>query len=67
MRVAATSRTSSLAGAIAGVIRENKYVELQAIGAAAVYQSVRALALANQFLKAEGIRIACKPEFVMWK
>ena len=64
MRVAATSRTSSLAGAIAGVIRENKHVELQAIGAGAVNQCVKALTLANQYLKEEGIRIAFKPEFV---
>jgi stage V sporulation protein S len=64
LRVAASSRTSSLAGAIAGVIRENKYVELQAIGAAAINQAVKALVVATLYLKEEGIKIAFKPEFV---
>ena len=63
LRVAASSRTSSLAGAIAGVIRENKYVEVQAIGAGAVNQAVKALVLATLYLKEEGINIAFKPEF----
>ena len=64
LRVAASSRTSSLAGAIAGVIRENKRVEVQAIGAGAVNQAVKALVLATLYLKEEGINIAFKPEFV---
>ena len=64
LRVAASSRTSSLAGAIAGVIRENQHVEVQAIGAGAVNQAMKALVLATQFLQEEGIKIAFKPEFV---
>jgi stage V sporulation protein S len=61
---AATSRTSSLAGAIAGVIRQDGYAEAQAIGAGAVNQAIKALVLANSYLKEEGIRIAFRPEFV---
>ena len=64
LRVAASSPTSSLAGAIAGVIRENRHAEVQAIGAGAVNQAVKALAMATLYLKAEDIRIAFKPEFV---
>ena len=64
LKVAATSRTGSLAGAIAGVIRQDRYVEVQAIGAGAVNQAVKALVLASSYLKEEGIQIAFTAEFV---
>lgn len=64
IKVSANSRTSAVAGAIAGVIREHKYAEVQAIGAGAVNQAMKALALATGYLKGDGISIACKPEFV---
>ena len=63
IRVSANSRTSAVAGAIAGVIREHKHAEVQAIGAAAVNQAVKALVLATGFLKEDGILISCVPEF----
>ena len=64
IKVSATSRTSAVAGAIAGVIREHKKAEVQSIGAGAVNQAVKAMILANGYLKEEGITIACTPEFV---
>lgn len=64
IKVSANSRTSAVAGAIAGVIREHKHAEVQAIGAGAVNQAMNALALAAGYLKGDGINIACKPEFV---
>ena len=64
IKVSATSRTSAVAGAIAGVIRENNKADVQAIGAGAVNQAVKALILANGYLKEEGIHVACIPEFV---
>ncbi|MBV6396956.1 MAG: Stage V sporulation protein S [Anaerolineales bacterium] len=64
IKVSANSRTSAVAGAIAGVIREHKRAEVQAIGAGAVNQAVKALALAANYLKNDGIDIACVPEFV---
>jgi stage V sporulation protein S len=64
IKVSANSRTSSVAGAIAGVIRETKRAEVQAIGAGAVNQAVKALALAANYLKNDGITISCMPEFV---
>jgi len=64
IKVAATSRTSAVAGAIAGVIREHKHAEVQAIGAGAVNQAVKALVLATGYLKTDGIDIVCVPEFV---
>jgi stage V sporulation protein S len=64
IRVAATSRTSAVAGAIAGVIRQFKHAEVLAIGAGAVNQAVKALVLATGYLKEDGINVACIPEFV---
>lgn len=64
IKVSATSRTSAVAGAIAGVIREHKRAEVQAIGAGAVNQAVKALILATGYLKNDGINVVCVPEFV---
>ena len=63
IKVSATSRTSAVAGAIAGVIREHKHAEVQAIGAGAVNQAVKALVLATGYLKDDGINVTCVPEF----
>ena len=64
IKVSGTSRTSAVAGAIAGVFRENKRAEVQAIGAIAVNQAVKALALARGYLREDGYNIICFPEFV---
>jgi stage V sporulation protein S len=64
IKVKADSRTASVAGAIAGVIRDHKYAEVQAIGAGAVNQSIKALVLATSYLAEDGIDVSFKPEFV---
>jgi len=64
IKVAGTSRTSAVAGAIAGVIRENKRAEVQAIGASAINQAVKAMALARGYLANDGYDIIFIPEFV---
>lgn len=64
IKVSATSRTSAVAGAIAGVMREHRHADVQAIGASAVNQAVKALALARGYLEEDGIEIVCVPEFV---
>lgn len=65
IKVSANSRTSAVAGAIAGVFREHGRAEVQAIGAGAVNQSVKALVLAISYLKErDNIDVACVPEFV---
>jgi stage V sporulation protein S len=64
IKVSATSRTSAVAGAIAGVVREHKRAEVQAIGAGAVNQAVKALVLATGYLKSDGINVVAIPEFV---
>jgi stage V sporulation protein S len=63
IRVSATSRTAAVAGAIAGVIREHHRAEVQAIGAGAVNQAVKALALATSYLRLDGIYVSFVPEF----
>ena len=64
IKVSGTSRTSAVTGAIAGVFRENKRAEVQAIGAIAVNQAIKALALAKSYLKEDGFEIVFIPEFV---
>jgi stage V sporulation protein S len=64
IKVSANSRTSAVAGAIAGVVREHKHAEVQAIGAGAVNQAVKALVLATGYLNGDGIQVVCVPEFV---
>ena len=64
IKVKANSRTAAVAGAIAGVIREHKHAEVQAIGAGAVNQAVKAMVLAKGYLEEEGVSIAAVPEFV---
>ena len=64
IKVSARSRSTSVAGAIAGVMREHHYAEVQAIGASAVNQAVKAIAIARGYLALDGIQIVCIPEFV---
>ena len=63
LRVSSTSKSRSLAGCIAGVIRAEGRVELQAIGAAAVNQTIKAAAIARAFLELDGIDIVLIPAF----
>ena len=64
IKVSATSRTSAVAGAIAGIFREQEYANVQAIGASAVNQAVKALALARDYLAEDGYDVISIPEFV---
>ena len=63
IRVAAQSRTTAVAGAIAGVVREHGRADVQAIGAGAVNQAVKAAAIAIGFLAVDGLEIVCIPGF----
>lgn len=64
IKVSAHSRSTAVAGAIAGVMRDNRHAEVQAIGASAVNQAIKAIAIARGYLSADGIDIVCFPEFV---
>ncbi len=64
LRVSAQSRPKALAGALATVIREQKSVEMQAIGAGAVNQAVKAIAIARGYVAPNGIDLVVIPAFV---
>ena len=64
IKVSAHSRSTAVAGAIAGVMRDHGHAEVQAIGASAVNQAVKAVAIARSYLTQDGIDIMCIPEFV---
>jgi stage V sporulation protein S len=63
IKVSAKSRSTAVAGAIAGVIRDHRYAEVQAIGAGAVNQAVKALAIARGYLERDTIDIVFTPYF----
>ena len=64
IKVRGTSRTSAVAGAIAGVVREHQHAVVQAIGASAVNQSVKALALSKRYLEQDEIDVVFVAEFI---
>jgi len=64
IKVSARSRTAAVAGAIAGVMREKQRVEVQAIGAGAVNQAIKAIIIAKGYLADEGIEVTCNPSYV---
>ena len=63
LKVSSKSNPNSVAGALAGVIRESGTVEIQAIGAGALNQSIKAIAIARGFLSPSGIDLVCIPSF----
>ena len=64
IKVSARSRTAAVAGAVAGVIRESQKAEVQAIGAGAVNQALKAIVIAKGYLAEEGVEVLCDPSFV---
>ncbi|MFA4015142.1 MAG: hypothetical protein RUDDFDWM_000215 [Candidatus Fervidibacterota bacterium] len=63
LRVSSKSKPNAVAGAVAGVIREKGRVEIQIIGAGALNQAIKAIAIARGFLAPSGIDIVCIPSF----
>lgn len=63
LKISSKSNPNSVAGAIAAGLQENKRVELQAIGAGAVNQSMKAIAIARSFVAASGVDLLCIPAF----
>lgn len=64
LKVSARSRPSAVAGAIAGVVREHGRAEVQAIGAGATNQAVKAVAIAREYLRETEIEAVCLPAFI---
>ncbi len=63
LKVSSKSNPNSIAGALAGVIREKGSAEIQAIGAGALNQAVKAVAIARGFVAPSGIELICIPAF----
>ena len=64
LKVSSKSAPNSVAGAIAGVIRESGSAELQAVGAGAANQAIKAVAIARGYLAPSGIDLVCVAAFV---
>ena len=63
LKVSAKSIPNKVAGALAGVIREAGKAELQTIGAGALNQAIKAVAIARGFVAPGGIDLICIPAF----
>lgn len=63
-KVSAKSNPSSVAGALAGALREQGRAELQAIGAGAINQAVKAIAIARGYVAPGGMDLICVPAFI---
>ena len=63
LKVSSQSKPTAGAGAIAGVVRENGRAELQAIGAGAVNQAIKAIAIARGYVAPAGLDLICIPAF----
>lgn len=63
LKVSAASKPKSVAGAIAAVLREKGSAEVQAVGAGAVNQAVKAIAITRGFVAPNGIDLVCIPAF----
>lgn len=63
LKVSSKSNPNSVAGALAGVLREKGSAEIQAIGAGALNQAVKAIAIARGFVAPSGMDLVCVPAF----
>lgn len=63
LKVSSRSNPNSVAGALAGVLRERGTAELQAIGAGALNQAIKAVAIARGFVAPGGLDLVCIPAF----
>lgn len=63
LKVSAKSNPNSVAGALAGALRENGGAEMQAVGAGALNQAIKAIAIARGFVAPSGMDLVCIPAF----
>lgn len=63
LKISSKSNPNSVAGAIAGLVKENGKAEMQAIGAGAINQAVKAVAIARGFVAPTGVELVCSPAF----
>ena len=63
LKISSKSNPNSVAGAIAGMVKEARKAEMQAIGAGALNQAVKAIAIARGFVAPAGVDLVCIPAF----
>ncbi|PIC71870.1 stage V sporulation protein S [Sporosarcina sp. P18a] len=63
LKVSSRSNPNSVAGALVAVIREQGFAEIQAVGAGALNQAVKAIAIARGFVAPSGGDLVCAPAF----
>lgn len=63
LRVSAHSNPKSVAGALAAVLRDKNRAELQAVGAGAVNQAIKAIAITRGYVAPNGVDLVCIPAF----
>ncbi|HUA07930.1 MAG TPA: stage V sporulation protein S [Candidatus Acidoferrales bacterium] len=64
LKVSAKSNPNAVAGALAAVMRERESAEIQAVGAGAINQAIKAVAIARSYLKDSDIDVVCIPSFI---
>ncbi|KHD16707.1 stage V sporulation protein S [Clostridium butyricum] len=63
LKVSTKSNPNSVAGALAAIIKEQNIAEIQAVGAGAINQAVKAIAIARGFIAPSGKDVVCIPAF----
>ena len=63
LKVSSKSSPNAVAGALAGIVREQGAVEIQTVGAGALNQAIKAVAIARGFIAPSGIELTCIPSF----
>ena len=63
LKISSKSNPNSVAGAIAGIVKEQGYAEMQAIGAGALNQAIKSVAIARGFVAPSGVDLVCVPAF----
>lgn len=64
LKVSAKSNPNAVAGALAAALRERESAELQAVGAGAINQAIKAIAIARSYLHAADLDLVCTPSFI---
>ena len=63
LKISSKSNPNSVAGAIAGLVKESNKAEMQAIGAGALNQAIKSIAIARGFVAPSGKNLVCIPAF----
>ena len=63
MRVSSSSQPSKVAGALTSLLREHQKVQIQVIGAAALNQAMKAIAISRGYIAPSGYELYCIPSF----